>query len=110
MAEVDWDELNHVTASAVEDVLDAMGPLSRELGVAAGLENPAVPMVVALELLPQVVGASAACSRRLPFLSADAPLTVHASIVAGLIVLLADALLAAVSEEADSSVLVGASN
>ncbi len=44
MAGVGWDELCDVTQGAVEDVLDALGPLSRELGLAAGLENAAAPV------------------------------------------------------------------
>lgn len=57
-------DLSEATKGAVEDVMDALGPLSRELGLAAGMENPAVPMAVALELLPQI------CA--LPVLGCDA--------------------------------------
>ncbi len=108
MAGMDWNALCDVTHVVVEDVLDALGPLSRELGVAAGLDNPAAPMGVALDLLPQVVGAAAGRTGQPPFAEADAGQAVQASILAWLIVLLADALLSAVSEAADAAVGVAA--
>ncbi len=101
MAAVNCDQLVEATNSAVEEAINALGPLSRELGVAAGLENPAVPMVVALDLLPQIVPATHARARAHPTLAADEPVAVHASVLAGLIVLLADALLTAVLEITD---------
>lgn len=93
MAGVDWEGLSKATNSAVEDVVDALAPLGRELGVAASLHNPAVPMAAALELLPEIVRSMGVRVRRYPCLAAEEPVAVQASVLAGLIVLLADALL-----------------
>ncbi len=72
------------------------------------VENPAAPMGVALDLLHQVVGAAAGRTGHPPFMEVDAGQAVQASILPGLIVLLADALLTTVSEAAGAEVGVAA--
>ncbi len=69
--------------------------------MAAGMENPAVEMAVALDLLPQIVRAATAGARRYDWMAVEEPVTVQASVLAGLIVLLSDALLSVVLEITD---------